>query len=120
MLKAIFELILIQASLLGSIPKHNKQEDTNGNSLAIRLLQESLLTKKKKKKIKEILGPSWMPVHMKYEDHFHSWDVITNFITLCLSSHIRTNLCLPYISQSITSNSAYHLWENYIQDSLIP
>lgn len=50
MLKAIFELILIQASLLGSIPKHNKQEDTNGNSLAIRLLQESLLTKKKKKR----------------------------------------------------------------------
>lgn len=49
MLKAIFELILIQASLLGNIPKHNKQEDTNGNNLVIRLLQESLLTEKKRK-----------------------------------------------------------------------
>lgn len=57
MLKAIFQLILIQASLLSKIPQ---PKDTNGNNLVTRLLQESLLiknSKKPKNKIKETTGP---------------------------------------------------------------
>lgn len=50
MLKAIFKFILIQASLLSNIPKHNKHEDTNGNNLVTTFLQESLLKKTKIKK----------------------------------------------------------------------
>lgn len=59
MLKAIFQLILIQASLLSKIPQ---PKDTNGNNLVTRLLQESLLIKKTQKnpktKLKKLLGPS--------------------------------------------------------------
>lgn len=59
MLKAIFQLILIQASLLSKIPQ---PKDTNGNNLVTRLLQESLLIKKTPKnpktKLKKLLGPS--------------------------------------------------------------
>lgn len=106
MLKAIFKFILIQASLLSNIPKHNKHEDTNGNNLVTTFLQESLLTKTKikKKKLKKLLCPSWMPVHMKHKEHFHSWDVVNIFIPLCLPSHVRTHTALFAIHQPM-----YHI-----------
>lgn len=105
MLKAIFKFIWIQASLLSNIPKHNKHEDTNGNNLVTRLLQKKFAYQNKNNKRnptkfkKKLLCPSWMPVHRKHEEHFHTWDVINIFIPLCLPSRVRTHTALFTIHQ---------------------